>query len=117
MKPYGMELLLDLKGCSLQDFSRKRLGDFFVQLCDLIEMKRHGEPLFWEDYSDIPHLHGVSAIQFIETSNVVCHTLPILKAVYVNLFSCKEFSADAARQFSAEFWGAESVVYTVVTRT
>ena len=55
--------------------------------------------------------------QFIETSNVVCHPLPILKAVYVNVFSCKAFDTEAAKRFSVEFWRAESVVYTVVTRT
>ncbi len=117
MKPYGMELLLDFKGVDLSDLSRKKLEDYFIQLCDLIQMKRHGEPLFWEDDSDTPHLNGVSAIQFIETSNVVCHGLPLLKAVYINVFSCKAFDTEAAKRFSAEFWQAESVVFTVVTRT
>lgn len=117
MTPYGMELLLDLKGCDLSDLSPKKLEDYFIQLCDLIGMKRHGEPLFWEDHSNIPHLHGVSAIQFIETSNVVCHPLPLLNAVYVNVFSCKMFDTELAKRFSLEFWRAESVVFTVVTRT
>jgi hypothetical protein len=117
MNPYGIELLLDLKGCDLGHLSPEVLQDFFIRLCDLIGMKRHGEPVFWEDHSGIPHLHGLSAIQFLETSNVVCHPLPMLKAVYVNVFSCKAFDTDAAKRFCAEFWRAESVVYTVVTRT
>ena len=117
MKHYGIELLLDLKGCDLSDSSRQKLADYFAQLCDLIDMKRHGEPLFWEDHSGIPHLHGTSALQFIETSNVVCHPLPMLKAVYLNVFSCKAFDTELAKRFSVEFWRAESVVYTVVTRT
>lgn len=78
-------------------------------------MKRHGEPLFWEDHSGIPHLHGVSAERFIETSSVVCH--PLLKAVYVNVFSCKEFDIDVAKRFSVEYWRAVSVVHALVTRT
>lgn len=117
MRPYGIELLLDLKNCDLTDLSQEKLTTFFVRLCDLIQMKRHGEPLFWEDHSGIPHLHGTSAIQFIETSNVVCHPLPMLKAVYLNVFSCKAFDTEVAKRFSMEFWRAESVVYTVVTRT
>jgi S-adenosylmethionine decarboxylase len=117
VKPYGIELLLDLKGCDLSDLSPKKLEDYIARLCDLIRMKRHGEPLFWEDNSGIPHLHGVSAIQFIETSNVVCHPLPMLKAVYVNVFSCKEFDIDAAEWISVEYWRADAVVYTVVTQT
>lgn len=117
MTPYGIELLLDLKGCHLSDLSREKLEKYFIQLCDLIQMKRHGEPMFWEDYSDIPHLHGVSAIQFIETSNIVCHPLPLLKSVYINVFSCKTFDTEAAKRFSIDYWQAESVVFTVVTRT
>ncbi|HEY8203550.1 MAG TPA: S-adenosylmethionine decarboxylase [Pyrinomonadaceae bacterium] len=117
MKPYGIELLLDLKGCDLSALSRQKLTDYFVQLCDVIDMKRHGEPMFWEDHSGIPHLHGISAIQFIETSNVVAHPLPLLQAVYLSIFSCKAFDTETAKQFSAEFWGAESVVFHVITRT
>lgn len=116
-KPYGLELLLDLKGCCLEDLSREKLTDYCKRLCDLIRMKRHGEPVFWEDTSRVPHLHGLSAVQFIETSNLVCHALPLLGAVYLNVFSCREFDTEAARQFSAEFWKARSAVFTVVTRT
>jgi S-adenosylmethionine decarboxylase len=117
MEPYGTELLLDLKGCDLKEISRGRLEDYFIRLCDLIQMRRHGEPMFWEDYSGIPHLHGVSAIQFIETSNIVCHALPLLTAVYVNVFSCKAYDTEAAKRFSTMFWRAESVASTIVTRT
>jgi S-adenosylmethionine/arginine decarboxylase-like enzyme len=116
-KPYGLELLLDLKGVDLSDLSRERLTDYFVRLCDLIQMTRHGEPVFWEDHSGLPHLQGISALQFIETSNVVCHALPLLQAVYLNIFSCREFDTQAAKEFSAAFWGAASVVFTVVIRT
>ena len=79
-------------------------------------MKRHGDPVFWEDHSDIPHLRGVSGFQFIETSNVVCHLLPLLKAVYLNIFSCKEFNANKALDFCKKYWGATSETHTVVTR-
>jgi S-adenosylmethionine/arginine decarboxylase-like enzyme len=116
-KPYGLELLLDLKGCDLSDCSPERLTAYFVQLCDLVRMKRHGEPLFWEDHSGVPHLHGLSAIQFIQTSNIVCHALPLLRAVYLNIFSCRQFDTEEARKFSVDFWRAESVSSTVVVRT
>ena len=48
---------------------------------------------------------------------MVCHALPLLQAVYLNIFSCREFDTEAAKRFSVAFWGAESVVFTVVTRT
>lgn len=114
---YGLEMIIDLKGCDLSNLDREKLGKFFVELCDLIKMKRHGDPVFWEDTSDIPHLRGVSGFQFIETSNVVCHPLPMLNAVYLNIFSCKEFDTEEALNFCKEFWGAKSEVHTVVVRT
>ena len=94
---YGIELIIDLHDCNLESLVNKgKLTEFFVTLCEKIDMQRHGEPLFWEDYSDIPHLNGVSAMQFIETSTIVCHPLPILKSVYINIFSCKEFDPKVA---------------------
>ena len=113
---YGLEMIIDLKGCDLSDLNREKLGKFFVDLCNLIDMKRHGDPVFWEDTSDIPHLRGVSGFQFIETSNVVCHPLPLLNAVYLNIFSCKEFNTGQALEFCKNYWGATSENHTVIPR-
>lgn len=113
---YGVELILDLHGCDLRDLSEEKLRDYLVRLCDLIGMKRHGEPLFWEDHSGTPHLHGISAVQFIETSNVVIHPLPLLGAVYINVFSCKDFDAKAAEEFTVRFFGAKEVSARVLDR-
>jgi len=113
---YGLEEIIDLKGCDLSDLDRPKLSKFFVDLCDLIEMKRHGNPVFWENTSDIPHLRGVSGFQFIETSNVVCHPLPLLNAVYINIFSCKEFDTEKALSFCKKYWEATSETHNVVTR-
>jgi S-adenosylmethionine decarboxylase len=114
---YGLELVIDLKGCDLSDLSEDKLRTFFVELCDRIKMLRYGEPVFWHDHSGIPHLEGISGIQFIQTSNVVCHPIPLMKAVYINVFSCKEFDTDEALKFCMEFWKASSEVHTVVPRT
>jgi len=113
---YGLELIMDLKGCNLDDLSKSKLSKFFVELCDLIDMKRHGKPIFWEDHSNIPHLRGISGIQFIETSNVVCHPLPLLNAAYINIFSCKSFNTNEALKFCKKYWGATSETHTVITR-
>lgn len=115
-KRYGVELILDLHGCDISTFTKENLGRFFVELCDLIEMKRHGEPMYWFDDSDIPHLRGVSGIQFIETSDVVVHCLDILEAVYLNLFSCKEFDPHVAEAFIKDFFGAKESTMTFIDR-
>lgn len=116
--PYGKELIMDLHECDLDGLvNKEKLTEFFVTLCDKIDMKRHGEPLFWEDFSDIPHLNGVSAMQFIETSTIVCHPLPMLQSVYINIFSCKDFDSNVALKFCVDFWRAKREVHTSIERT
>ena len=115
-KRYGMELILDLHGCNVKTFTKENISRFFVELCDLIDMKRHGDPMFWYDDSNIVHLKGTSAVQFIETSDVVIHCLDILEAVYLNIFSCKEFDVKAAENFSVKFFGAREQNAIVIDR-
>ena len=38
MKNYGKELILDLHDCNSDKFNRTDLEDFFIELCDLIDM-------------------------------------------------------------------------------
>src|SRR6266850_7320222 len=112
-KPYGKELILDIHDCDPSTFTRKSIGKFFRELCDLIEMERC--KLCWwddvgvpeEDKQTLPHLKGTSAIQFIKTSNITIHTLDLLGAVYLNIFSCKDFDAKAAKNFSSKWFGGK----------
>lgn len=116
-RPYGIELILDLHGCNLEHiskdlgrFAKNNLEDFFTSICRITKMKRHGKPLWWIDTSGTPHLHGISAVQFVETSNIVCHVLPILGAVYLNIFTCKIFKPEPVIKYCKKYWKASVVV-------
>lgn len=120
--PYGVELILDLHDCDVTKFNRRSLKKYFVELCDLIDMQRC-ELHFWddlhtpeEDKQTSPHTTGTSAIQFILTSNITIHTLDILKKVFVNIFSCKDFSTSEAEKFTVEWFGGKVVNSVVVQR-
>ncbi len=112
-RPYGFELILDLHGCDATKFNRHSLEEFFKQLCEQIDMKRC-DLHFWDDV-DVPpdeqqvspHTKGTSAVQFILTSSIVIHTLDLLEAVYVNIFSCKEFDKAKAEEFTKEWFKAK----------
>lgn len=113
-KIYGYELILDLHGCDPSTFNRGSLKGYFEKLCDTIEMER--EDLHFWDYDgvpeeeipyDQPHLVGTSAVQFIKTSDIVIHTLELLKAAYINIFSCKPYDKDIAEQITVEWFGAK----------
>jgi len=112
-KPYGYELILDLHGCDPTTFNRKSLDNYFEKLCKAIDMEKC-DRYFWDDVGvpvdeqqTSPHTKGTSAVQFILTSTIVIHTLDLLKAVYTNIFSCKEFDKEKAEQLTKEWFCAK----------
>mgnify|MGYP006145151303 CR=1 FL=1 len=111
---YGIELILDLHGCDASKFTRKSISEYFEELCILINMQRE-ELHFWDDIGvpddekqTSPHTQGTSAVQFILTSSIVIHTLDQLEAVYINIFSCKEYDPKIAENFSVEWFSAKN---------
>jgi S-adenosylmethionine/arginine decarboxylase-like enzyme len=81
-----------------------------VEVCKLIDMERaklcwwddHGVPK--EEQQTLPHTKGTTAVQFILTSNITIHTLDILRNVYVNIFSCKDFDEIAVEKFTKNWF-------------
>ncbi len=119
---YGKELILDLHDCVCLPCSRSFLGSYLKELCELICMER-AELYFWdyeglpEEYENAaPHLKGISAVQFIMTSNITIHTLDDLKKVFINIFSCRDFDADIVVKFSEDYFRGCIVSNVVVER-
>lgn len=119
---YGLELLLDLHQCEPSRFTRLNISEFCTQLCELIDMERC-DLHFWDDVGvpeeeqqTDPKTKGTSAVQFILTSTIVIHTLDLMKAAYVNIFSCKEFDTDVAAKFTAEWFRSTDWTSNVVVR-
>ncbi len=121
-KTYGYELIMDMHGCDVSKFNRKSLENYFEKLCKAIDMKR-SDLHFWDDVGlppekcqTQPHTKGTSAVQFILTSTIVVHTLEMLKAVYVNIFSCKGFDEKVAEKITKEWFGANGCVSHFIER-
>ena len=119
---FGYELILDLQGCERGKFERVHLAQFFRELCSLLEMKR-GPLHFWDYEPDDEarqqapqNLAGVSAVQFISTSNITLHTLDHGGRVYLNIFSCGVFSAKEATEFCLGFFKGEVVTNVILER-
>ncbi len=120
--PYGQELILDLHECDPMTFTRGSIKLYFSILCNKIDMEAC-DLHFWDDLETPedekqtdPKTKGTSAIQFIITSNITIHTLDLLGAVYVNLFSCKIFDADMAAALTAEWFKGNIVNRVEVDR-
>lgn len=99
-EPYGMELILDLHECNPAKCTEAVVRGFCQTLCSEIGMVAEDFHI-WSDQhppgpDENPKTWGVSAVQFIITSSIVIHTLPLLRAVYINVFSCKQLDTGVA---------------------
>ena len=122
MDSYGQELILDLHRCDTSSFTRADIERYCTAICDLIGMERC-DLHFWDDVGvpeeeqqTHPKTRGTSAVQFILTSTIVIHTLELMKAAYVNIFSCKEFDTDKAAECTANWFGSSDWTANVVIR-
>ena len=122
MEKYGVELILDLHGCDNSTLTRESISEYFESLCELIDMKREALH-FWDDVGvpeetkqTSPHTQGTSAVQFILTSSIVIHALDQLGAIYINMFSCKEFDPNLAERFTIKWFSAENCSARLIER-
>lgn len=120
---YGKEMIIDLHECNTDLMVQANLDKYFDQLCSLIAMKQVKRMYWIEDegcdegeYEANPHLQGVSAVQFIKTSNITVHTISGLGCVYINIFSCKDFDSKVAEDFSIKFWEGKKANCVVLDR-
>ena len=122
MKNYGKELILDIHNCQVNKFTRRQIRIYCYELCKLIDMKR-GTLHFW-DYKGYPieykksppHLKGISAVQFIKTSNITIHSLDDMKRVYINIFSCKPFNSLKAASFTKKYFKGTIINKLIIER-
>ena len=111
--PYGQELVLDLHDVDPEKIHVKALKHFAAALCDEIGMKK-GPQFEWGAEKQLgkfenPKYDGISVVQFLYESSIVIHCIDELGKVFINVFSCKEFSAEMAKSFSIEYWGGKVV--------
>ncbi len=125
---YGLELVIDASGCNPERFTRENIEAFMIELCDRIDMERAWDvekedylvPYFWDEINGgstpEPHLKGVSCVQFIETSNIVIHTLSMLHVAFLNIFSCKKFEQEDVEECIKDFFEAKIIKSTLLER-
>ncbi|MDD2473559.1 MULTISPECIES: S-adenosylmethionine decarboxylase [unclassified Methanoculleus] len=113
---WGLYTSVDLKGCdpvSIRD--AEKIHRFIIELCDLIDMKRFGEPQIIH-FGPNERVAGFSMTQLIETSLISGHFANETNAAYLDIFSCKEYEPSKAAEFCKNFFGAESATYQVLFR-
>ena len=114
---YGQELILDLFGCDTKVISSgKKLQEYVIKLCSIIKMKRYGKTRIAHFGYKAAYTKGYSLVQLIETSCISGHFSELWNSAYINIFSCKKFSARQAAAFTKKFFGAKKVKARVIVR-
>ncbi len=120
---YGSEVIIDLANADVTKFTRAALSDFLDALCiDILKVRpqaRHwwdDEGVPPEERQTDPKTKGTTVVQFLLFSNVTIHTLDLLRSVYINVFVCREFDAEAVIAFCQKFFNAKIEKATIVGR-
>ena len=106
-KPWGWDAGIDLAGgdpAVLTD--ETKVTAFLADLVDAINMEAYGAP--WLVPFGKGVLHGLTAVQLIETSDITFHEAA--GQALITVFSCKEFDPDVAAQVAVKHFGGEVTV-------
>lgn len=108
---YGMEVILDLYDCDPKTIrSAKAIKSFAIKMCKVLKMKRFGKALTPHFGHNDPKTSGYSLLQFLETSSITGHFSEQWNSAYINIFSCKMFSAEKAISFTKKYFKSKKVV-------
>ena len=113
---WGLCTSVDLKHCNPETIRNpEKIREFVVELCDLIEMKRFGEPTIVH-FGPNERVAGYSMTQLIETSLISGHFANETNSAYLDIFSCKEYSPEKTVEFCKRFFGAGATKHNILFR-
>lgn len=103
-QPWGKLASLDLYDCNHSTMvDAEGLKTFIAELIVAVGMVAHG-PCYIDRFGN-GKLLGYSAMQFIETSSVTVHLDEVDNRAFIDVFSCKQFSAKKAVSLSKKYFG------------
>ncbi len=113
---WGLHTTIDLKDCDPELIrSAEAIELYIITLCNLIEMKRFGDPVIVH-FGEDEKVAGFSMTQLIETSLVSGHFANATNAIYIDVFSCKLYNPHTVAQFTKEFFKGGAYTINVLLR-
>jgi S-adenosylmethionine decarboxylase len=114
---YGPHLMLDLNDCNpeiLNDL--EACFQLLNELPEKIGMTKITQPYVFRYNAPVPEDEGITGVTIIAESHISIHTYPRKCFVFVDLFSCKQFDVDVAKDHIAHFFQSKSPVFHVQER-
>lgn len=100
MQGFGPHLMLDCSECNLEKISDVAyVFDVLNRLPDFIGMTKITQPYVFPYSGLVPEDKGVTGVVIIAESHLSFHSFVEKDYFFFDLFSCKPFNVDLARQF------------------
>jgi S-adenosylmethionine decarboxylase len=113
---WGILTSIDIHDCNPETIrDAAKIKEFVIQLCDLIQMKRFGDPVIVH-FGEEEKVAGFSMTQLIETSLISAHFANQSNNVYLDVFSCKYYEPEEAANFSRDFFEGKDYNLNVTLR-
>lgn len=112
--PWGWQMIVNIDGANDNVKNEEALRKFSRDLCDNIDMVRHGEPTLTY-FDDLDDKNGWTLVQLIKTSSLVVHFCDNGK-IFLDLFSCKQFNEEAVLGCIQYYFSPRTVEYDIIER-
>ncbi|MDN3505701.1 MAG: S-adenosylmethionine decarboxylase [Simkaniaceae bacterium] len=114
---WGYHLILDCKACNKEKItSGENIAAFVKYLVEAIDMKAYGAPIIEHFATHDPAKGGYSLVQLIETSAISGHFVDENGDVYLDIFSCKEYSIETVKEVVTKYFSPKQIKVTYLTR-
>jgi len=114
---WGFHSMFDCNGCDIQSISDgSNIKEFTKQLIKEIDMKQYGETILEHFATHDPSKGGYTMLAMIETSNLSAHFVEASGEAYIDVFSCKDFDAEKAKEVIGHFFKPNTIKHTRVLR-
>jgi S-adenosylmethionine/arginine decarboxylase-like enzyme len=114
--PWGLSMSVDLYDCDLALMKdEKKIREFVKTLIKRLDMKAYGDTLV-VNFGEDPRVSGFSMFQLIETSGIAGHFANNSKAIYLDIFSCKDYRPHEAAAFCKSFFKAKEMHVQIAFR-
>ena len=114
---WGYHLMLDCRSCDIDKITdRDNLAAFATEMVKRIGMKAYGMPQLNHFATHDPEAAGYTLTQLIETSLISGHFVDKNGDCYLDIFSCKQFSIQEAKNVVQEFLNPKNINMYFLTR-
>jgi S-adenosylmethionine/arginine decarboxylase-like enzyme len=118
MKPWGYHTSLDCAGCNPELMQNKLLvRAWILHLVAEIGMTPVGAPIIEYTAGDHPDKAGFTVVQIIVTSSITAHFVDASGHIYVDVFSCREFSTATVQASIRNTFGCSNMREHAFTRS